>query len=153
MIKQCRYIARGVVAYDAILIGEMTGRYVIGELANCNYIVVARCAVINDTGMTIGSRFKGTNGMAIDAILVAGSAWRVGTGRHMIGFFTSCINSMAGLAVVQDAGMIGVESGNETISVMAISAIGVCCRMDTHSRCFSACINTVVISVTNFAWL
>lgn len=65
----------GVVAVDAILVIGI-GRYVIRQLTDTDYIVVARGTAVRDTGMIIGARAEGPRSVTRLAVLTEG--------RHML---------------------------------------------------------------------
>ncbi len=84
--------------------------------------------------MAEGASGKGARGVTNTTIF---------SGRHVVGRFTVRINTMTGRAIVHDVGMID-KCTSETIRVMARSTI---VRGSRVSRCFSGCVNTIVIIV------
>ena len=84
---------RRVVAHRAVF-GR---RQVIEELAQRDYIVVAGLAVVDHTGMIIGTAGKGAGGVTHAAVLA---------GRHMVCVFSNRGDAVAGSAVIHDAGVI-----------------------------------------------
>lgn len=84
--------------------------------------------------------------MAVAAILVIYRARVIRCGRHMIQRLAARSHPVAGLAVVHDAGMI-LECTRESVSVVAIAAIGIRCRV-RRSRGLADGIDAVVAVVT-----
>ena len=108
---------------------------------------MAGCAAINYTGMVIAAGGKGTRAMAITAVEDVANR---NLNTHMIGFYAS-----GGYSIVaritpsgQDCGisMIG-ERTDETLGVMAITAIGSGCRVCRYRCRFTRRINTIAIIV------
>ncbi len=107
----------GVMAIRAILVSGI-GRYVITELAQRNYIVVAGVAAVDDTRVIIGSGCKGA-GRVTNAAVIDG--W------HMSGVHAYCrtrpVGNMTGeAAIAHDTGMIESRTG-EIVGVMADTTI------------------------------
>ena len=73
----------GVMTHGAILVTG-SGRYMIREFTHTNHIVVARITVSDNTGMVIGTRAKGAQGMAVTTILVTGRTRVVRNGWHVL---------------------------------------------------------------------
>ena len=89
------------------------------KLADTDHIVVTCFAARGDARMIVAARGKSTQAMAVTAILVVYSTRVVGISRHMIWRLATGRNTMAGLAVVQDAGMI-LEPADKRFCIMAI---------------------------------
>ena len=117
------------MAYGAIL----AGRYVIIKYPDTDHIVMARGAVVNHAGMIIGASAKGTGSVAVSAILIVGRARQIRTGWHMfIQWLASSINTVAGLAIVHDTGVIK-DCVSKTFSVVTGPAIFGSCLMSLRS--------------------
>ena len=106
-----------IVTIHAILVVG-SGRDVIDRLTRTDHVVVARGAVINDTGMIIGAGGKCPRRMANTTIQKR---------RHVGRMHTACrprsIGNMTGRTVIDDTGMI--VSADEGIGSVAGAAIGV----------------------------
>ena len=111
---------RSVTGHAILVVGS--GRDVIDRLTRTDHVVVARGAVINDTGMIIGAGGKCPRRMANTTIQKR---------RHVSRVHTACrtrsIGNMTGVTVIHDTGMI--VSADESIGTVAGAAIGVGRRM------------------------
>lgn len=93
--------------------------YMVINLADTDHIVMTCFAARGDARMIVAARGKSTQAMTVTAILVVYGTHVVGIGRHMIGRLATGRNTMAGLAVVHDTGMI-LEPADKRIRIMAI---------------------------------
>ena len=143
----------GVVAVDAILVIGI-GRYVIRQLTDTDYIVVARRTVAHDTGMIIGARAEGPRRVTDLAILTEG--------RHMLverraQRYTGRINTvMTVIATLRQNSRIRVidaKCRDKALGGMARTTIGRSCRVSRYRGRFGRCTNTGVVVVAPFARL
>jgi len=138
MIKRRTGKAAGVMTYGAILVVG-TGRYVIRQFTDTNHIIVAGVTATHErrAGMVKGASGKGTRGVTNTTVF---------SSRHVVGRFTARINTMTGCAIVHDVSMID-KCSSETICVMARPTIVRGSRVGGYRRCFSRCVNTIIIIV------
>ena len=160
MVEYSAGEVRGVkVAIGTILVIGI-GRYVVQQLTHTDPAVVTQITVSDNTEMVIGASAKGTERMAVAAILVAGRTrivricWHVRIERR--GTWFACgsnirwyrvVIAMARLAIVHNTVMIEAEGRREALGVMARSTIGRGSRMSGHRGRLRGRVNTGAIVV------
>lgn len=117
---------RGNMAHRAVLIIDRNVRRIdLGTRAGCSDSIVTRGAVIDNTGMVKRGWCKATSGHVADAAILGCHHMR----RVDLGVFTSCSNTMAGIAAHGQHGGVAVVDKR-------VGKIGRIVAQGTVGRCY-----------------